>query len=82
MMWANREQVKEVGSRQVGVAILDIMVIVGLTERDLYVACINLNLQLGAGHLTVFLALKKAPKVACAPKEEIIQERILKDQVP
>lgn len=72
MMWVNREQVKEVGSRQVGVVILDIMVIVGFIERDLYVVCINLNLQFGVGYFIVFLVFKKVFKVVCVFKEEII----------
>lgn len=38
----------------------------GASQRDLFVNCINLNPQLGVGHLTVFPTLTKAPKVACA----------------
>lgn len=48
-----------------GVAILGAMVTGGLTERPVC-QCINLNPQLGVGHLTVFPTLTKAPKVACA----------------
>ena len=85
MMCGNRELVREVGNRPVGVVILVAMVVVGLTER--LVNCINLNLQFGVDHLTVFPALTKGTQgCLCSGmsfgNRKRSFERILRDQVP